>query len=431
MSLQTAQTRPGAFYFARALRSRSFAIFWTGQTISNLGDGAFITALAWQVLIMTHSGLAMGTLLVAQSIPRLIFILLGGLAADRLPRRLILLASDAGRGITVLLIATLAWANILQLWHLFILAVIFGAAGAFFGPAYQAIPPQLVEKEALSSANALTVISGQLGGLLGPLVGAGLIGLTGPVGAFAFDGLSFVVSVLSLAAIRGVSVPIETPTPGESERQEQTQWRGLRGLLADVREGFAYILGSTWLLWTVLVPAFGNLGYTGSMAVALPKLVHDVYGAGAWLLGAVGTAEGLGWVAGAFLVGQIRLRRRGIVAFVGNIVAGLALMSFGLPFPHALAPLIALCAAVVVGVGLSVLQTTWVTLLHELVPNEKLGRVASVDLLGSLGLTPIGYALAGWLTDRAGPASVFLIGGGIIAVLNIIPLFLRGIREIH
>jgi MFS family permease len=325
----------------------------------------------------------------------------------------------------VLLIAALAWANILQLWHLFILAVIFGAAGAFFGPAYQAIPPQLVDKEALSSANALTVISGQLGGLLGPLIGAGLVGLTGPVGAFASDGLSFVVSVLSLFAIRALS---ETPILCESEQQGEAQQRSL---LADLREGFSYILGSTWLLWTVLVPAFVNLGYTGALAVALPKLVHDVYGEGAWLLGAIGTAEGFGWIAGAFLVGQINLRRRGIVAFLGNVVAGLALLGFGLPLPHAIAPLIALLAAFVVGVGLSVLQTTWVTLLHELVPNEKLGRVASVDSLGSLALLPIGFVLAGWLTDRFGPASVFLIGGGIIAILDTIPLFLRGIREIQ
>ncbi len=427
MTIQTAQTTSGPFYFARALRSRSFAVFWTGQTISNLGDGAFVTALAWKVLLMTHSGLAMGTLLLAQSIPRLIFILLGGLMADRLPRRLILLVSDVGRGITVLLIAALAWANVLQLWHLVILAIIFGAAGAFFGPAYQAIPPQLVEKEMLSSANALTVMSGQIGGLLGPLLGAGLVALFEPASAFAFEGLSFAVSVLSLFAIRSTAVPL---VQSESKQQEQPQRRGLHGMLLDLREGFAYILGSTWLLWTVLVPAFGNLGYAGSMAVGLPKLVHDVYGAGAWLLGAIGTAEGLGWIGGAFLVGQMRLRRRGIVAFLGNIIAGLALMCFGLPFSPSIAPWIALVAAFVIGGGFSVLQTTWVTLLHELVPNEKLGRVASVDLLGSLGLLPIGYVVAGWLTDRFGPASVFLIGGGIIAVLDSIPLFLRGIREI-
>lgn len=377
---------------------------------------------------MTHSGLAMGAFLLAQSIPRLIFTLVGGIAADRMPRRLILLGSDAGRGITVLLIAILAWTNILQLWHLFILAVVFGIAGAFFGPAYRAIPPQIVDKEALSSANALTEMSGQIGGLLGPLLGAALVALTGPAGAFAFDGLSFVVSVLSLFAIRTVS---ETITVSEQEQRGQIQQRGLRGLLVDLGEGFTYILGSTWLLWTIIVPAFSNLGYIGSMAVALPKLVHDVYGAGAWLLGAVGTSESIGWIAGAFFVGQVKLRRRGIIAFLSTIIAGLALICFGLPFPRLVAPFGALLAAFILGCGVSVLQTIWVTLLHELVPNEKLGRVASVDQLGSLGLLPIGYVVAGWLTDRFGPAWVFIIGGGIMAVTHLIPLFLRDIRKLN
>ncbi len=288
--------------------------------------------------------------------------------------------------------------------------------------------PQLVKKEDLSSANALTEVSGQIGGLLGPLLGAGLVALAGPSIAFAFDGLSFVVSVLSLLVIRTIS---ETIPLNENAQQLSNRQHGLRGMGSDLCEGVTYILGSTWLLWTVLVPAFGNIGYVGSMAVALPKLVHDVYGTGAWLLGAVGTAVGIGWMAGAFFVGQVQLRRRGIVAFLGNIIAGSALMCFGLPFPRSLAPYVALLAAFITGCGISVLQTIWVTLLHELVPNEKLGRVASVDLLGSLGLLPIGYVLAGWLTDRFGPAWVFLIGGGIIAVLDIIPLFLRGIRELR
>ena len=106
----------------------------------------------------------------------------------------------------------------------------------------------------------------------------------------------------------------------------------------------------------------------------------------------------------ALLWGGQTISRRGVVAFVGNMISGLALPVFGLPFPHAYEPFVATVASVFVGFGIGVLQTIWVTLLNELVPNEKQGRISSIDLLGSYCLLPIGYALAGVLTDRIGPA---------------------------
>jgi DHA3 family tetracycline resistance protein-like MFS transporter len=131
---------------AQALRSRPFALLWVGQSISALGDGAFATALAWQVLLLKGSGTAMGGVTVAWALPRLFFFLIGGVTADRFPRRLVLLWSDATRAIVVLLIAVLGWAHVLQLWHLITLALLFGVVDGFFVPAYQAITPQLVEK---------------------------------------------------------------------------------------------------------------------------------------------------------------------------------------------------------------------------------------------------------------------------------------------
>lgn len=257
--------RAGNLRFARALRSRPFALLWVGQTISALGDGAYFTALAWQVLLLTHSGTAMGLLLVAASVPRLIFLLVGGIAADRLPRRVVLFWSDAGRAVVVLAIAVLSWTQLLRFWHLIALALLFGFAGAFFAPAYRAMPPQLVELEALPSANALTQLSGQLGGLLGPVLGAGLVALASPASAFAFDGLTFAISAISLffvrlhaRAYRGASGTAEPANAAQSKPR-----RGISGMLADLREGLIHILGSTWLVMTIIIPAFGNVGYSG------------------------------------------------------------------------------------------------------------------------------------------------------------------------
>ncbi|MGH2516633.1 MAG: MFS transporter, partial [Ktedonobacterales bacterium] len=139
--------------FARALGSKPFAMLWAGQTISALGDGAYTTALAWQVLKLTGSATAMGAVLIARTVPMLIFLLVGGVAADRLPRRLVMLASDAGRGLSVLCVAALGWLGLLQLWHLVLLSLIFGFVSGFFMPAYQSIAPELVATENLPSAN--------------------------------------------------------------------------------------------------------------------------------------------------------------------------------------------------------------------------------------------------------------------------------------
>ena len=122
--------------FARALGSRPFALLWLGQTVSALGDGAFFTALPWTVLVLTHSGTAMGLVGIAEMLPRVAFLLVGGVVADRLPRRLIMLCSDAGRAAAVLAVAVLAWMHALQLWHLVALGVLFGFADGFFMPAY-------------------------------------------------------------------------------------------------------------------------------------------------------------------------------------------------------------------------------------------------------------------------------------------------------
>ena len=456
-----------------ALQSRSFAVFWLGQTISALGDGAFATALAVAVYQLTGSSLAMGLFLMAQIFPELIFTLFGGIAADRLPRRLILVGSDAGRALIVLCIALLSWFGLLQLWHLFVLAVLFGIIGSFFHPAYRAITPELVVQAHLSSANALTELSIQMGNLLGPILGAGLIAYGGSTGtAFAFDSLTFIISVCSLAALHvrtatkiGAVHPgddeathpgddeathpgddeathpgdDEAAHPGDDEahsapenRGEKTPMHasGFRGMIEDMRDGFQTITRSSWLLCSMIVAAFGLMAYRGAMSVSLPKLVFAVYGSGPWLLGIITTMVGVGAIAGALFVGQAHLRRRGIIALLGYVLSGLALLIFSLPLPHTIVPFVVLPAAFLVGFGINVMQIIWVTLLYELVPSDKLGRVSSVDLLGSLSLLPIGYVLAGWLGDKLGPPAVFLLAGIVMVVLNLLPLLLKDIRKV-
>jgi MFS family permease len=414
----------------RALRSRPFALLWGGQTISALGDGAYTPALALQTLALTHSSAALAAIVAATIVPRLIFLLVGGLVADRMPRRAVLFISDTGRALAVGAIAILSWGGMLQLWHLVVLGAIFGIVGAFFLPAYRAMPPLLVSREALPSANALIELSGQLGLLIGPLIGAGLVFVTGPAAAFAFDSASFVIAAVSLLAIRLPRRQEEIQRDIVESARTQRHG-GVRRAGREIREAGAFILASTWLTTTIVIPAFGNAAFGGAMIVTLPKLITDVYGGGAWLLGAVIASVAFGRISAAFMVGQLRLRHRGIIAFAADIVAAMALLAFTLPLPHNLLPILGLAAGFVFGTGGGTFQTIWVILLHELTPSEKLGRVASIDLLGSFCLQPLGFLLAGVVADALGPIWVFVGAGLLNLVLYSFPLFLRGIRQVN
>ncbi|HLZ55718.1 MAG TPA: MFS transporter [Ktedonosporobacter sp.] len=409
--------------FARALKARPFAMVWIGQSLSGLGDGIFYIALAWQVLLMTHSGTAMGLVLVASAIPRLVFMLIGGVTADRLPRQMILLWSDGGRGVVVLLISMLGFTGHLQFWHLVIEALIFGLVDGFFMPAVLAITPDLVEKDDLPSANALVSGSQTLTQLIGPVLGAALIALISPMGVFALNGLSFLISVAFLLSVQ---------IPESHVGQFEVPRRGIAGVMVDVREGVFYVRSSRWLWVSILCLSIGSIGMAGPITVAMPKLIHDVYGQGAWLLGLISSAGAVGSLLGLGLVGQMKqLKRRGLISYLSLIPAGVGIVLFGLPWSHTAFFIVGAVASALFGLSGAFFNTNWFTILQEMVPGDKLGRVISLTMLGSFAAIPVSQALGGMLTDRLGPAMVFLLGGLLALSINFLPLLVRDVREMQ
>jgi DHA3 family tetracycline resistance protein-like MFS transporter len=398
--------------------------------------------MAWQVLLLTGSGAAMAGVTIAGTVPRICFFLIGGVTADRVPRRLIMLLSDTARALIVLLIALLGWVHLLQVWHLYALALLFGVVDGFFSPAYQAIIPQVVEKEVLPSANALTGISQKVGFILGPVLAAGSITLLAiPASAFAFNGLTFIVSSLCLLAVR-LPGPAHRDSPPTDAQQSSDQasgegkslsgkiFAGIRSVFSDAHEGFRYVLQSRWLRVAIPISALCNIAISGPSQVASPMLIHNVYGAGAWLLGVVIMANSLGSIVAMFLVGQLHLRRRGLFAYLALTSLSFVMVIFGLPLPHNWEPVVATLAAFTGGAGLGFFNITWITLLQEKVAGDKLGRVSSIDMLGSYALLPLGYALAGVFTDWLGASWVFIAGGLLNFVLCLVVLSVRDIRNL-
>lgn len=398
-----------------SLRHPAFAFLWSGQTISRLGDHLFRVAMAWWVLQETGSAAAMGTVLIFASIPMLIFLLIGGVAVDRFSRPRVMFLSDVGRGVTVAVITWLAVTGTLELWQVYVSSIVFGSVSAFFQPAYVAIVPDIVPADARPSANSLTALSGQLTGILGPALGALVIAQFSTAFAFGLDALSFLISAFCL-------IPL-LPLKQSLAQREQARENPLRAL----REGVRAVFAARWLWITIVLAGFMNLTAAGPYSVSLPFLVQTNFNNDVQVLGWIYSAGSIGSVAVAFWLGRkTRLRHRGRSAYFGLILWGLALAVFGLPVGIAAV----LLASFLVGAGLNVFNLIWTNTLQEMVPHNLLGRVSSIDYLGSFVLLPIGFGLAGWATDWIGAPNVFIIGGILTALLALLALAEPSIRNL-
>ena len=412
-----------------ALKHRPFALLWAGQTTSRLGDSLHRIALAWWVLEKTGSATAMGTVLIFSQIPMLIFLLIGGVVVDRFPRLRIMFLSDILSGIVVVFIAVFSWLDLLEIWHIYFASLIFGFVEAFFFPAYQSVIPQITPGDMLVSANSLNGLSQRVMGVIGPIIGASLVATGGTSLAFGLDALSFFISALCVLPIlyaglyespRGKNVPEAAPRPTSVREALQ------RGLL-DLREGWDAIVTVPWIWVTILIFGVLNIMEGSPRAVAMPFLIKNDLGASVAVLGYFGSAFSLGYILCAILLGQFkRLRRRGLLGYVAVMFNGLLLLVFGLK-----APVPVLVAAMFFyGFNMNVFGLVWTNTLQEMVPNEKLGRVYAFDSLGSWVLLPIGFALAGWSTDKFGAPTIFLIGGIGTILMTLIGLSHPAVRNL-
>ena len=391
----------------RALTHRAFTLLWAGQTVSRLGDHLHEVVLAWWVLQATGSAAAMATVFSLTLVPTLLFLLIGGVAVDRYPRARLMLAADIGRGALMLAMALLALNGQLQIEAVYAVSLAFGLLNAFFNPAYTALIPTLVPSADLPSANSLTSLSIQTGRIVGPALGVTLMTTLGIGWAILANALTFFVSAAFLLPLAWTESRPQPDTP------PATGWRQIR---AELRQGIAEVTGNRWLWINILVFAIVNITLSGPYTVAMPFLVNATMGEDATRLGFLYAMFAVGYgLAGIWLGRRTEIRRRGLQVLGGTAVAGLMLALFGLGLPLP----ILLIAAVINGFALEASTLAWISSVQEAVPLERLGRVASVEEIGSIALIPLGYAAAGWATTQLGPAPTFLLGGLITAGLTV------------
>jgi MFS family permease len=384
------------------LREHDFRLLWLGESISTLGDQFQFVAMAWLVLGLTGSGLALGGVLAAASIPRAALMLLGGVASDRVSPRTIMLLSNGLRAIFVGLLAVLVLTGAIQLIEVYGLALLFGISDAFFYPAIGALLPRLIQDESrLPSANALFRSTAMLMALVGPPLAGLVVAATQTGPAFAVNALSFVVAAAALILIRW-RMPRAQATAAAP---------GAESVVASLRAGIAYVWHDTTLRLLLVMVAAIDFAFAGPEAVGLAWLSANRWDAGPFGYGLLTGGFALGALAGSLLAGsmaQPRHRSRILIGVATALGVGLALLG--------LAPVlwVALLVTVPMGLGAGLLNVLLVSWLQVRVDQAMLGRVMSLVMLASVGLAPISLAAAGLLVDSA--AVAMFVGAGAIVL---------------
>lgn len=392
------------------LGHRDFALLWSGQSFSILGNSVNAVTLPWQVLQLTGSAAQMGIVVAINLATGIVFLLLAGAIVDRVPRRRILLLSDLTSGIVFSAIAMLSANGVLRIEHLYAATVITGAAQAFFGPAMTAVIPELVPSDVLQAGNALRSFSRQGGRIFGPVLGGVLVATAGLPSAFAFDALTFFVSFGALVAMRSA------PKLAQAHA----------GLFHAVREGIGFVLARGWLWVTIGLASVLNAFLIGALTVALPVELKEVLGVDATTFGIVFAAQGVGEAGGALLVARLRTGHSGLMMWAFTAFSGIAMLAFAAPMIQVLVAAGALYGGSLIGFGI-----LWESALQKHVPRELLGRVSSVDWFGSLVLSPIGPLAAAVLVSTYGPQPVF-IAAGLLTIASVpVALLSRSIRELE
>lgn len=364
------------------LRHREFALLFAGQAVSALGDRIVLVAAPFAVLSLPGaSPTDVGVVLGANAVAFALFVLVGGVVSDRLPRRLTMLGSDAVRALVQGTTAALLLTGHASVPRLAVLQLVYGAAEAFFRPAALGMVPQVVGPGEEQSANALLSLSLNVSMVVGPAAAGLLVAALGPGATLAVDAATFVGSALSLLLLRPRPVPLATSST----------------FRAQLVEGWRHVRGRSWVWTTLLAFSAYHALVLPAIWVLGPKYAQDHRGgSAAW--GVISSGFGAGAVVGSVLALRWRPRRPGLV--IGTTLA-VASAQAAVVTSHVPTLLVA-AAEAVTGVGVALCFTVWETALQQRIPAQAQSRVSSFDHLVSVALMPVGYALVGPLADAAG-----------------------------
>jgi MFS family permease len=392
------------------LRSRDFLTFYAGYVTSLLGSSMSIVAITFAVLRIRADASDLGLVLAARTVPQIVVLLAGGVAADRFGRRTVMLLADSARCAAQAAFAATLLLGGSDIWLFTIFSAIVGAAEGVFGPALSALIVEISPAGELGNANALFSLAGSASSIAGPAVAGLLVVATGPGVVIAIDAASYAASVLALARLRISAAPHAAS----------------RSLLRDLGEGWSEFRKHRWLTPTTLQFTFINMLVWGPFLIIGPLLIiRSAGGAAAW--GAVMAGYGAGSVAGGLIVLGRRPRRPMLISVAATLGYGLpcAAVAFGAPFA------ILVASALAAGMGSAVSAAFASTAIQQHVPTTRLARVRSIQSLAAFSAAPVGLALAGPLASAVGPRSVLGLATAWSTCAALVVLALPSVRDLR
>jgi MFS family permease len=379
------------------LQERQFRLLWLGRVASSVGDVLIPVALAFAVLEIHDSSLDYGLVLASFTGARVLLSLVGGVVADRLPRRRVMLGCDIVRALVEALTAALLFSHLMTLPLFVVTAALFGGASAFFGPASVALIPQTVRGEQLQRANALLGMSQSVLNVFGPAASGLIIAVTHTTAwVFALDSATFVASAFFLAQLN-------VPEPAPRERA---------GFATELRAGYREVRARTWVSTALIAFSVSNV-CIASFLVLGPVIVRHHGGAGDW--GIVAACGALGLFVGGYVSSRARPSHPLGVGFASSALLALPLAALAVPLP---VPLIA--AGFAIGMASTeYADTLWETTLQRRIPTLVLARVRSYDQLVSFSFMPLGFLAFGALAQGIGAEATLLAAACAVAVTNL------------
>ncbi|KAA1427946.1 MFS transporter [Nocardioides antri] len=382
--------------------------------LSTFAGGVWVVALVWEVIRIGGGASQLSVVSTAGAVGVLLPALLGGVVADRVPQKLILLAVAALELTGMAVVALLSWTDQTEVWHLAVVSFATGMGLAFYYPAYSAWLPALVPEEDLMAVNGF---EGMVRPTVGQALGPGLAGVVvGGVSTSAALGLAAGFHLVGLLVL--ATVPLTAVRRKEPD-DEAADSPAVATVLSDMREGFVYMVRTPWLLATLLFASIMILAMMGPFEVLIPFLIKDTLGGGPGDHAVVMAAFGIGGAVGSMVMASIRMPRRYLTWM--NLMWGFGALPF-LVMGFAGEVWVVAVAAFVLGAFFSAPMVIWGTLLQRRVPPHLLGRVASLDFFVSVSLMPISMALAGPVSEWIGLQTTFAIAAivpGIAAALAI------------
>jgi DHA3 family tetracycline resistance protein-like MFS transporter len=386
------------------LRFREFRLLIAAVSIFIFAEGMWTVVMALQVIALADDPTALSLVATCLAGGMLAFILIGGIVADRVSQRAIIITVEAVNVAAVGAVATLGALGALRLWHMAVASAILGAGAAFFFPAYSAYLPRIVAPQHLLAANGIEgMIRPTLGQAMGPAFAGVLVGATFPALGSTAVAVLFAIGLVLLVAMR-------PPRVGQPVSDAETE---RRHPLADLRDGFLFVVRSRWLLWTLLFASMWVLLAMGPMDVLLPFIARERFVHGGQIYGFLLAAYGLGSALGALAVSTRSLPRRYLTVMM--MLWGFGSLPLAVVGVTGSFPVMAI-ALFVVGLASGAGMVIWGTLLQRRVPAQMLGRVSSLDFFVSLSFMPLSMAVAGPLS-KVVPVQFIFAAAGLLPIV--------------